>query len=479
MVADCADAAASSIRTWTSLGRAEIGRRGDHDVGAGLRVGGDVSGVNTACGRDHGPAAHRCHRVHPRHERGDLRRREFLRLNDVEVRHRRADRILDRIHLDHQSLFRRGTAELPDHIRKETSCRGMFDVQGTSAPSPTDRDDASRPRLPSPQRPRSASCRVWSCACRPPQCSARRPWLHQRWRGLRSQRRTRSRSRSAPPSSFGATRPPDRSAVRIGAPCASCGAGCRKQFDLASRKFDERCCILGQRQHHRVAGRKVHHAGRGADAERLGRQVAIGHVVFEQTFELGTRCDGRHLNSARGVDLLRRVRRTSSCLSCPLADIIVGLRHTTAPSFRHLREEPLFRYAFEQEPRQFSLAARSARRLLGLCQRFGPHQSGCAVPAHRRGVHDEICSIDPTGRRIATWCFSRPPALTPRRPMWRSRPTSRRPPRRSPLRSRQKTGHEAVLSFGASGQFYTQITQGAPFEVFLSADDARPKKLVE
>jgi molybdate transport system substrate-binding protein len=44
---------------------------------------------------------------------------------------------------------------------------------------------------------------------------------------------------------------------------------------------------------------------------------------------------------------------------------------------------------------------------------------------------------------------------------------------------KQKTGHEAVLSFGASGQFYTQITQGAPFQVFLSADDSRPKKLVE
>lgn len=42
-----------------------------------------------------------------------------------------------------------------------------------------------------------------------------------------------------------------------------------------------------------------------------------------------------------------------------------------------------------------------------------------------------------------------------------------------------KTGHEAVLSFGSSGQFYTQITQGAPFQVFLSADDARPKKLVD
>ncbi|RTM12300.1 MAG: molybdate ABC transporter substrate-binding protein [Bradyrhizobiaceae bacterium] len=44
---------------------------------------------------------------------------------------------------------------------------------------------------------------------------------------------------------------------------------------------------------------------------------------------------------------------------------------------------------------------------------------------------------------------------------------------------KQKTGHEAVLSFGASGQFYTQIAQGAPFQVFLSADDSRPRKLVE
>ena len=44
---------------------------------------------------------------------------------------------------------------------------------------------------------------------------------------------------------------------------------------------------------------------------------------------------------------------------------------------------------------------------------------------------------------------------------------------------KQKTGHEAVLSFGSSGQFYTQITQDAPFQIMLSADDERPKKLVE
>jgi molybdate transport system substrate-binding protein len=43
---------------------------------------------------------------------------------------------------------------------------------------------------------------------------------------------------------------------------------------------------------------------------------------------------------------------------------------------------------------------------------------------------------------------------------------------------KQKTGAEAVLSFGASGQFYTQITQEAPFQIMLSADDERPKKLI-
>lgn len=41
------------------------------------------------------------------------------------------------------------------------------------------------------------------------------------------------------------------------------------------------------------------------------------------------------------------------------------------------------------------------------------------------------------------------------------------------------TDHEAILSFGATGQFYTQITQGAPFEVFLAADDERPTKAVD
>ena len=39
---------------------------------------------------------------------------------------------------------------------------------------------------------------------------------------------------------------------------------------------------------------------------------------------------------------------------------------------------------------------------------------------------------------------------------------------------RRASGDNAVLSFGASGAFYTQIANGAPFEVFLSADADRP-----
>ena len=41
---------------------------------------------------------------------------------------------------------------------------------------------------------------------------------------------------------------------------------------------------------------------------------------------------------------------------------------------------------------------------------------------------------------------------------------------------KRATGDDAVLSFGASGQFYTQITHGAPYQVFLSADVDRALK---
>ncbi|MEO8418396.1 MAG: molybdate ABC transporter substrate-binding protein [Methylophilaceae bacterium] len=39
------------------------------------------------------------------------------------------------------------------------------------------------------------------------------------------------------------------------------------------------------------------------------------------------------------------------------------------------------------------------------------------------------------------------------------------------------TGHKAILSFGASGKFYAQIKNGAPFEVLLSADAEIPARL--
>ncbi|MBS1170402.1 MAG: modA2 [Burkholderiaceae bacterium] len=39
------------------------------------------------------------------------------------------------------------------------------------------------------------------------------------------------------------------------------------------------------------------------------------------------------------------------------------------------------------------------------------------------------------------------------------------------------TGHKLVLSYGSTGKFYAQIKNGAPFDVFLAADDETPIRL--
>lgn len=41
------------------------------------------------------------------------------------------------------------------------------------------------------------------------------------------------------------------------------------------------------------------------------------------------------------------------------------------------------------------------------------------------------------------------------------------------------TAHHFVLSFGSTGKHYAQIKNGAPFDVFLAADAARPALLEE
>lgn len=45
-------------------------------------------------------------------------------------------------------------------------------------------------------------------------------------------------------------------------------------------------------------------------------------------------------------------------------------------------------------------------------------------------------------------------------------------------RFEKATGDRLLLSFGSTGQFYAQITQGAPFDILISADKATPAKAV-
>ncbi len=44
-------------------------------------------------------------------------------------------------------------------------------------------------------------------------------------------------------------------------------------------------------------------------------------------------------------------------------------------------------------------------------------------------------------------------------------------------RFEKSTGHQVILSFGSTGKHYAQIKNGAPYDVFLAADELRPKLL--
>src|SRR3954468_843813 len=41
----------------------------------------------------------------------------------------------------------------------------------------------------------------------------------------------------------------------------------------------------------------------------------------------------------------------------------------------------------------------------------------------------------------------------------------------------KETGHKVLASYGATGKFYAQIQNGAPFDILLAADDATPARL--
>lgn len=43
----------------------------------------------------------------------------------------------------------------------------------------------------------------------------------------------------------------------------------------------------------------------------------------------------------------------------------------------------------------------------------------------------------------------------------------------------KKTGHKIILSFGSSGKLFAQIKQGAPYDIFFSADLIKPQILIK
>lgn len=51
------------------------------------------------------------------------------------------------------------------------------------------------------------------------------------------------------------------------------------------------------------------------------------------------------------------------------------------------------------------------------------------------------------------------------------------PMREIAQRFSETTGHQALISYGSTGKLYAQILHGAPYHVFLAADQKRPKLL--
>ena len=75
---------------------------------------------------------------------------------------------------------------------------------------------------------------------------------------------------------------------------------------------------------------------------------------------------------------------------------------------------------------------------------------------------------------VSAGCAARPPA----EPLRVAVAANFQVPAEEIVRSfEQATGHDVEMSAGSTGALYAQITHGAPFDVFLAADQERPRRL--
>ena len=78
------------------------------------------------------------------------------------------------------------------------------------------------------------------------------------------------------------------------------------------------------------------------------------------------------------------------------------------------------------------------------------------------------------------WVFSNPIAVSHANEIYAAVATNFHNPFKSIAKEFEKiSGHKVVIISGSTGKLYAQIINGAPFDIFLSADELRPQLLIQ